>query len=289
MKISFVKMQGTGNDFILIDEFRKVLVPEAKKPAFVRKISDRHFGIGSDGVIFIQKSKKADAKFNFFNPDGSKAEMCGNGIRCLAKYLYEHNLVKKREIEVETLAGIIVLKLTTVNGRIKSVRVDMGSPRLKRKDIPVRGKPNSSVINKPLTIDGKKFKITAVGMGNPHAVLFVNNVGKVDVVNLGRKIRHHKLFPRGTNVHFVQKLGINKFKIRTYERGVESETLACGTGICASAVAGALNKKANPERPVTVVARGGALKVELATKKGEITKVFLIGPAEEIFSGEILF
>lgn len=289
MKIPFTKMHGTGNDFVIIDEFKRLMVPEKEKSAFVRRISDRHLGVGSDGVIFIQKSKKTDAKFHFFNPDGSRAEMCGNGIRCFAKYLLEHKLVRKRQMRVETPAGEVVPELSVSRGVVTSVKVDMGWPRIKRKDIPVAKNPNGTFIGQILKISGKRYKVTAVGMGNPHVVLFVRDVDGADVIGIGRKIRNHNLFPNGANVHFLQSTGTNKFRIRTYERGVEDETLACGTGICASAVAAVLNNKANPKKPITMAARGGTLKVELLMDGDEITKLYLAGAAEEVFSGFIEF
>jgi len=288
MKILFTKMHGTGNDFIIIDEFKKVLIAEKKKPSFVKKISDRHFGVGSDGIIVVQKSKKNDARFVFYNPDGSRAEMCGNGIRCFAKYLYEHNIVKKNKIVIETLAGSITAELKIKNSKVFRVRVDMGWPRLKRKDIPVAGYPSDTFINKKVTIEGRIFRITAVGMGNPHAVIFVKNVDSIDVKKDGFVVRYHKkLFPKGTNVHFVQKIKDNEFRIRTYERGVEDETLACGTGICASAVAVVLNKLADPKKQILFNAIGGDVKIELDYQDNNINRIYLIGPAEEVFSAKI--
>lgn len=280
MKIPFTKMHGTGNDFIVIDEFQKILVPERDKPKFVARISQRHFGIGSDGVIFIQKSDKYDAKFSFYNPDGTRAEMCGNGMRCFAKYLYKKGLIRKEKIQVETTAGLVVPEILLEEGRVTKVRVDMGMPRVE-------------FIAKEVEIDGYPYKITSVNMGNPHAILFFDNIDEVDVLGMGKKVRHHKLFPRGTNVHFVQKIGENEFKIRTYERGVEGETLACGTGICASAVATVVNNYANEKKPLTFHAKGGDLIIELEivnkniNKNIKIERVFMTGPAEEVFTGEI--
>ncbi len=290
MKIRFLKMQGAGNDFILIDEFQMTLISEERKPTFVKKISDRHFGVGSDGVIFVQKSKKQDAKFHFFNPDGSIAEICGNGLRCFAKYLYESGIVKKNFMSIETNAGTVKIKLIiNKNSKNKSmvseVRVDMGKPRLKRGEIPVSGKPDTEFINQEVRVNDKLYKITAIGMGNPHAIILCNNIDDIDVVDTGRRIRYDKgLFPNGVNVHFIEKVGDNEFKIRSYERGVEGETLACGTGICASAVAVAIGGIINPEREIIFHAKGGDLKVELKDDR-----VYLTGDANEVFRGEIYF
>ncbi len=288
MKIPFTKMQATGNDFILIDEFKKKRIPEEKKSGFVSKISDRHFGIGSDGVIFIQKSAGSDVKFSFYNPDGSAAEMCGNGIRCCAKYVYENGISKRKRINIETLSGLIVTELLVENGRVESVRVDMGTPRLARGEIPASGNPTERFIDEEVEVDGNFYRITAVGMGNPHAVIFTENLRDINVREIGGAIRHHTgLFPRGVNVHFVQKIGDNEFRIRTYERGVEDETLACGTGICACAVAATVNKLADKKKPIKFHAPGGCLKTEFKIKKEGIEGIFLTGPAEEVFTGEI--
>lgn len=291
MGVKFTKMHGAGNDFIVIDESMKNVVPEKNKPAFVARVCDRHFGVGSDGVIFIQKSRKRgfDLKFRFFNPDGSLAEMCGNGIRCFAKYAYEQGIVRKKSIATETLAGKIMPELKVREGKVVEVKADMGTPRTKRKDIPVSGNPDANYVNQKTTIHGKEYTITAVGMGNPHAIVFVKDTGKVNVKEDGTRIRYHtRLFPKGTNVHFIQEVGKNKFKIRTYERGVEDETLACGTGICASAVAAVLNRKADPKKELLFHARGGGMRIRFdLNSKGEIIKVYLIGPAEEVFQGLI--
>jgi len=290
MKVCFVKMQGAGNDFIVVDEWLKEAVPEGRKPLFVSKVSDRHFGVGSDGVIFVQKSKKADANFVFYNPDGSRAEMCGNGLRCFAKYLYEANLVRENEMKIETLAGVRQVNLSVESGKITRITVSMGAPQVKRKEAQVSGKPDEIMVDELADFDDLQLKITAVGMGNPHAIIFVDDIEKADVVGVGRKIRNHaKLFPKGTNVHFIQNIGRNLFKIRTYERGVEGETLACGTGICASAVAAVLNKKANPAKPITFQARGGLLEINLKMDGSKINDVLMTGPAVSVFKGEVNF
>jgi len=276
MKLKFTKMHGAGNDFILIDEYDEILIPDEKKPKIVAKIADRHFGIGSDGVIFVRKSEKQDIKFLFYNPDGSTAEMCGNGIRCFAKYIYEKNILTKEKMFVETLAGTIVPELSVDCGIVKLVKVDMGTPAVE-------------FVNKEIKINENNYRLTSVSMGNPHAVLFYDNVDDPDVIKIGREIRNHTaVFPHGANVHFVEKIDRNEFKIRTYERGVEDETLACGTGICASAVASALNNKvANKFGEILFHAKGGDVEVLLEFDGIKITRVYLIGGAEYVFEGEI--
>jgi len=288
MKVRFTKMHGSGNDFIIVNEFDNILIPIERKKDFVSKISDRHFGVGSDGVIFVQKSGRCDAKFSFYNPDGTEAEMCGNGIRCFARYVYEKGIVRKKIIDVETLAGVIRPELVIEKEKVKEVRVDMGCPGLKRGEIPLTGDPDANFIDQEVKINGHIYRITAVGMGNPHAVLFCDDIEKIDVRGIGSRIRYYtELFPNGTNVHFVQKVEDNEFKIRTYERGVEDETLACGTGICASAVATVLNKLANIKEVVKFHARGGDLKVKFDADNGKISRVYLIGDAVFVFEGEI--
>ncbi len=273
-KIPFRKMHGTGNDFILVDEFNHILVPEEKKPEFVARICKRNFGIGADGMIFVQHSNELDAKFSFYNPDGSKAEMCGNGIRCFAKYVYEHTLLQEKTLEVETLAGKIVPELTVVDGVVTEVRVDMGRPEV-------------GFVDKEIEVEEDSYNVTSVSMGNPHAVLVYDDVDAVDVVGIGRAIRNFTgEFPSGTNVHFVQKIKDGEFKIRTYERGVEGETLACGTGISAAAVTIWL-KKLSGRKEFLFHAKGGDLRIELNVDGKKVSKVFLIGPAEDVFTGEV--
>jgi len=285
MIIPFIKMHGAGNDFIVVDESRKVLIPKDDKPSFVKRVSDRHFGVGSDGVIFVQRSGECDARFIFFNPDGSLAEMCGNGVRCFAKYVYESGLARKNPLRVESSAGECLLDLSIEGDMVVEVRVDMGKPRLKRRDIPVSGDPDSDFINQRIDVGGDSYVITAVGMGNPHAVIVCEDVDDVDVVAVGGRIRRYTdLFPNGVNVSFIQNVGGNEFRIRTYERGVEDETLACGTGISASAVAAAVNEIIDPGKEVIFHALGGDLKVELKNDRA-----YLTGPVEEVFRGELSF
>ncbi|MBN2251393.1 MAG: diaminopimelate epimerase [Candidatus Altiarchaeota archaeon] len=277
MAIPFTKMHGAGNDFIVVDEFNGVLVYEDDKPVFVARYARRHLGVGADGVIFVQPSDKADAKFVFYNPDGSKAEMCGNGIRCFAKYLYERGLVVKEEMEIETFSGIKTLKLHLSDGKVDAVSVDMGVPAIE-------------FVSKYYEINGSKYTITSISTGNPHAIIFVKDVDSVDVRARGREVRNFlEAFPNGANVHFVQKMRDNGFLIRTYERGVEDETLACGTGICASAVAASLNDLAEASKPLIFHAAGGDLTIELKLDFASVKRVFMTGPAEEVYTGVIPF
>ncbi len=274
-KVFFTKMHGAGNDFIVVDEFDSVVVSERDKPAFVAKYAKRHFGVGADGVFFVQKSDKADARFAFYNPDGSKAEMCGNGIRCFAKYVYERGLVKKEKMNVETLAGIKTLDLFIEDGIVSSVKVDMGVPGVE-------------FLSEKITVDNFTGKVSSISTGNPHAIIFVEDVDKVDVYNTGRSIRNYKkMFPKGANVHFVQVMKNNEYRIRTYERGVEEETPACGTGICASAVAASLNDLADANKPLIFHAVGGDISIDLKPDFANTKRVYMTGPAAEVFSGEI--
>ena len=284
--IEFTKMHAAGNDFIVVGETQRIIVPEEEKPVFVEKACRRHFGVGADGAIFIQKSSKADLKFHFFNPDGSQAEMCGNGIRCMAKYAYEKGLVEEKEITAETLAGILKLHLKVVDAKVREVKVDMGAPRINVEDIPAAGNPGDHIINEEIMSGGFEHKVTAVGMGNPHAVIQLNNIIEIDVKTIGSRIRNHTaLFPNGANVNFIQQKNQNEYNIRTYERGVEAETLACGTGICASAVATVLTGKSSPGDEIIFHARGGDLKVKVDVEDDMPTRVWLTGSAQKVFEG----
>ncbi|MFH0861418.1 MAG: diaminopimelate epimerase [Candidatus Altiarchaeota archaeon] len=288
MKVPFTKMQGVSNDFILVDELEQEIVPSDKKPGFAVFAADRHTGIGSEGVIFVQKSDNVDAKFVFYNPDGTVAEMDGNGIRCFAKYLYDNGHVDRTNISVETAAGVKSLVLTLFNDKVEMVRVDMGSPQLSREQIGIAGKPGDTYIGVELTVLGQTYKVTCVGTGNPHAVLFVEDVEKVDVLRIGKAIMNMKKeFTRGINVHFVEKAGGSEYKIRSYERGVENETLACGTGACACAVAAVLNGRSDMDRTFVFHARGGDLNVKLESASGKVGRMLLTGPAVEVFKGEM--
>ena len=264
-------MQALGNDFIIIQE-PKYLNKD------LRKLCDRHFGIGADGVIFILPSKVADFRMRIFNSDGSEAEMCGNGIRCLAKYAFDKGLTKRKVISFETKAGIIITELILRNKKVKEVKVDMGEPKMKRKDIPMLGNQDEEVINSQFSILNSQFSITCVSVGNPHCVLFVDDIEKIDVAKIGSSIEKNKVFPNRINVEFVKVLNKNEIKVRVWERGV-GETYACGTGACASVVASVLNNFT--ERKVIVHLIGGKLDV-FWDKNNHI---YLTGEAKKVFEG----
>ena len=232
-RLNFWKMHGLGNDYIVIDN-RGVELSEDELPDLAIKLCRRRVGVGADGLLLVCNSRVADAKMRIFNPDGTEAEMCGNGIRCFAKYCFENGIAKKNLISVETLAGIKELRLKVEGGAVTSVRVNMGSPCFEAEKIPIIG--NGTFINKPLDVDGKILMATALSMGNPHCVIFVNNIDDYPVDAVGPKVEDHKLFPKRTNVEFVQVISRKRLKVRVWERGV-GETLACGTGACASVVA----------------------------------------------------
>lgn len=275
--MKFVKMHGAGNDYVYIDGFQESISDPA---ALAVEVSNRNFGIGSDGLILILPSSLADVKMRMFNSDGSEAEMCGNGVRCVAKYAYDHGLVAKEVVTVETGAGILTLQLyPDAAGRIEKVRVNMGLPRLTRGEIPLTGEPTAQVVNAPLTILDQTFAITCVSMGNPHCVIFVDDVTNFPVAKYGPLIEHHPLFPRRTNVEFVEIHSRDEVRQRTWERGA-GETLACGTGASAVIVAGVLTGRT--ERKIRNLLAGGELELEWS----EAGPVFMTGPAVEVFAGE---
>jgi len=278
--VRFTKMHGLGNDYLLVEAMREMPAPEGKLSALAKALSDRHFGIGADGLILVLPSRVADFRMRIFNSDGSEAEMCGNGIRLFAKLVYERGYVRKQELEVETLAGIIRPRMRVRQGRVTSVRVDMGAPRLGRSQIPMKGPDQPQVVGERLRVGGQRYPITAVSMGNPHCVLFVEEVERAKVAELGPAIEHHDLFPRRTNVEFVQMLGDGEIKMRVWERGA-GETLACGTGASAALVAGVLNGLS--ARKAIVHLRGGDLKVNW---NPEDDHVFIEGPAAEVCCGD---
>lgn len=276
-KLQFTKMQGLGNDYVYVDCTKKKL-ENASEVAV--KVSDRHFGIGSDGLILINASNTADFEMEMYNADGSRGEMCGNGIRCVAKYVYDYGLTDQTHISVETLGGIKYLDLTVEEGRVRQVRVDMGRPMLCPAEIPVIAN-GESVIDMPIEVDGTEYRMTAVGMGNPHTVVFVEDVDGLEIEQIGPKFEHHPCFPNRVNTEFVKVLDRNIVKMRVWERG-SGETLACGTGACAVAVACILNGLT--ENKVTVQLLGGDLLIEWDR---EADKVYMTGPAEVVFDGEI--
>ena len=275
--MKFTKMHGIGNDYVYVNCFEE----SVKNPAEVSKfVSDRHFGIGSDGLILISPSAIADFRMNSYNADGSQAEMCGNGIRCVAKYVYDYGLTDKTDISVETLAGIKYLRLQVENGKVASVEVNMGAPILEPKEIPVAVE-ESPVVNVPVEVKGKIYHMTCVSMGNPHAIIFMNNVKDLDIEAIGPYFENHTVFPKRTNTEFVEVLDRNTVNMRVWERGSD-ETLACGTGACATTVACILNDKT--ENEVTVHLLGGDLKIRWDR---EANQVYMTGPATVVFDGEI--
>jgi diaminopimelate epimerase len=273
----FTKMQGAGNDYIYIDCFRH---PAPSDPGGLsRAISDRHFGVGSDGLILICPSERADARMRMFNADGSEAEMCGNGIRCVARYLYDHELVRKPALRIETARGILALELETEGGAVHAVRVDMGEPILEAAQMPttLAGNPPKDV---PLAVAGQTFQVTCVSMGNPHCVTFVKALDDELVRGIGPQIECHAAFPRRTNAEFVQVQSGDEVTVRVWERG-SGETLACGTGACAVAVAGALTGRT--QRRLVAHLPGGDLRLHWSEKDNH---VYMTGPAVEVFSGD---
>jgi diaminopimelate epimerase len=277
--VKFVKMHGLGNDFVVVNNLEEKL-PEDRLPDLARKWCDRHFGVGADGLILVDPSRVANFRMRIFNPDGSEPQMCGNGIRCFAKYVYDRRMHGESHLKVETLAGVLELKLTVNAKKVEQVRVDMGEPILDRKRIPMRGEGPSPVIGEKLQAAGRKFDITGVSMGNPHCVIFVENVEQFPVEKIGPEIETHKLFPQRTNVEFVETINRETLKMRVWERGA-GITLACGTGACASAVASSLNGLTG--RSVTVRLPGGDLLIEWIGDN----RVYMTGPAEEAFEGEL--
>ncbi len=273
--IPFTKMHGIGNDYIYIDTHTQQVKDPSKLAV---EMSDRNFGIGADGLILIMPSSEADFRMRMFNADGSEAEMCGNGIRCFAKYVYDHGLTDSKKISVETLAGIKHLDLTVKNKKVHTVTVNMGEPIILRERIPMTGEPGT-VIDEPLQVDGVKFNITAISMGNPHVVIYVEDVEQFPLEKYGPMIELHELFPNRTNVEFVQIIHEGELIQRTWERG-SGETLACGTGASAVTVAGVMNRKTN--RSVLIHLRGGDLNTEW---NEEDNNVYLTGPAVEVFQG----
>jgi len=277
--LRFVKMHGAGNDFVVVDGAKEKIPEDRLGPTAVR-VCDRHFGIGADGLILVLPSRVANFRMRIFNPDGSEAEMCGNGIRCFAKYVFDRKMHQDVVLTVETLGGVKTLKLNAVGGKVLTVRVDMGEPRLLRSEIPMRGDRGSKVISEPLRVGGKKIEVTCVSMGNPHCVTFVDDVDHYPVEKIGPLIENHPSFPARTNVEFVEVVSRDEIKMRTWERGA-GETLACGTGSCASLVAASLNDKTG--RKAVVHLRGGDLLIEWAGNN----RLFMTGPAEEVFEGNL--
>ena len=275
--MKFTKMHGIGNDYVYVETFRQPLPPDPARLAIA--ISDRHFGVGSDGLILIMPSAEADARMRMFNADGSEGEMCGNGVRCVAKYLYDHGLARNDRLKVETGRGVLTLELEVSSGKVQRVRVDMGPPILRASDIPtlLEGNPPVGV---PIALMEKRLEVTAISMGNPHAVIYVNDTSNFPLETIGPALEHHPAFPRRVNVHIVQVIGPEEVKMRTWERG-SGLTLACGTGACAVCVAGVLTGQTGQR--IVAHLPGGDLELDW---QGEGSSVFMTGPATEVFSGE---
>ena len=275
--MKFTKMQGIGNDYVYVNCLQETIENPSE---LAKKISDRHYGVGSDGLIMINPSDKADFEMEMYNADGSRGEMCGNGIRCVAKYVYDYGLTDKTSISVETLAGIKYLDLTVEDGKVVLVKVDMGKPMLRPEEVPVVSE-KEEVIDEPITVDGQEYRMTCVSMGNPHAVVFIDqDVKEFPLETVGVKFENHERFPKRVNTEFVNVLDRHTAQMRVWERG-SGETLACGTGACAVAVACALNGLTEDE--VTVKLLGGDLQIKWDREKNT---VHMTGPAEVVFDGE---
>lgn len=275
--MKFTKMHGLGNDYVYVNCFEEKI---DNPPVVARFVSDRHFGIGSDGLIMINPSKVADFEMEMYNADGSRGEMCGNGIRCVAKYVYDYGLTDKTQISVETLGGIKYLDLTVEDGKVALVKVDMGKPELKAELIPIVS-DNEQVLDEPIEVDGKEYRMTGVSMGNPHTVIYVDDVKNLDLETIGPKFENHERFPKRINTEFVRCIDRHTVEMRVWERG-SGETLACGTGACAVAVASILNNLTDTQ--VTVKLLGGDLQIEWDKEKD---RVFMTGPAKVVFDGVI--
>ncbi len=275
VEVNFWKMHGLGNDFIIIDN-RDDKIKERDMGNLAKKLCRRRFSVGADGLVFVCNSEAADVGMRIFNSDGSEAEMCGNGIRCLAKYCYENGIVKKKEMNVETLAGVKKLWLKTIDDEVVEVKVDMGKPIFERNKIPMLGE--GKCINEDLKVNSESFKVTCLSIGNPHCIIFVDDVKNFPVRELGPKIENHRMFPKRTNVEFVQVLSKSELYVRVWERGC-GETLACGTGACASVIAGVIANKVKNKSIVHLL--GGDLKIDYSER------VFMEGKVEKVFEGRL--
>lgn len=275
--MEFTKMQGCGNDYVYVNGFENKIDNPNKLSEIV---SDRHFGIGSDGLIVINPSEKANFKMSMYNADGSEGKMCGNGIRCVAKYVYDNKMTDKTTITVETLSGIKTLELNVKNDKVETVKVNMGTPILLPKYVPVVS-DKDKVVDEPIVIDDKEYRITCVSMGNPHAITFIENTDDLEIETIGPKFENNPIFPDRVNTEFIQVLDRNTVKMRVWERG-SGETFACGTGACATVVACVLNGLTDDK--VTVKLLGGDLFIEY---NREENTVYMTGPAKVSFTGKI--
>ena len=270
-------MHGAGNDYIYVNCTDRMLEDIGN---VARIVSDRHFGIGSDGLVLICRSDKADFRMDMYNSDGSRAEMCGNASRCVGKYVYDKGLTDKTNITLETLAGIKTLELNVSGGEVSSVRVGMGSPVFDCASIPIDSEAERFV-SQPVTVSGREYAVTGVSMGNPHAVTFVDDVDAVEIERLGPLFEYHPLFPKRINTEFAQIIDRNRIKMRVWERGA-GETLACGTGACATLAAAYINGLSDSE--ASIILRGGTLRIEYNVREN---KIYMTGPAQTVFEGEI--
>ncbi len=274
--MKFTKMHGAGNDYVYVNCFEQVELGDVTELA--KAISDRHFGVGGDGLVLICPSERAYARMVMYNADGSEAEMCGNAVRCVAKFVYDHGIAAKEELTIETGRGVLALQCSVVAGKVDRVRVNMAQPILESAKIPTT-LPGDPPVKVPLAVAGRTLEVTCVSMGNPHAVTFVDEVNDDWVLNIGPKVEIHEAFPRRINAEFIQVVSRSEVIMRVWERG-SGETLACGTGACASVVAGVLAGLL--DRKVLVRLTGGDLEIEWA----ETGEVYMTGPAAEVFSGE---
>jgi diaminopimelate epimerase len=283
--MKFTKMHGCGNDYVYVNGFVEK-IDEDKKPELVRRLSDRHFGIGGDGVIFINPGKSAEFEMEMYNADGTRAQMCGNGIRCVAKYVYDKGLTDKTSITIESFGKVKYIDLTLGNdGKVETARVNMGAPILNSKEIPVISE-NDKVIDEEIIVKGKSYRMTCVSMGNPHAVVFVDDIDDMknfDIDAVGTYFENHERFPERTNTEFVRIIDRNNVQMRVWERGT-GETLACGTGCCATAVACVLNGRTDEKVNVHVL--GGEIMCEWDRDRDE-NLVYMTGPATTVFEGEV--
>lgn len=277
--MKFTKMHGCGNDYVYVNGFTE-MVDSDKKPEVVRFLSDRHFGIGGDGVIFINPSEVADFEMEMWNADGTRAEMCGNGIRCVAKYVYDFGLTDKTEVSIVSAGKIKYITMTLKEGKVDMVRVNMGAPILQALEVPVVSE-KEQVVDEEIVVEGVSYKMTCVSMGNPHAVVFVDDVKDFPLETIGPKFENHERFPKRTNTEFVKVIDKKTVEMRVWERGT-GETLACGTGCCAIAVACVLNGLT--ENSITVKVLGGELQITWDKKEN---LVYMTGPATTVFRGEM--
>ena len=279
--MKFTKMQGCGNDYVYVDGAREAILQE-KKPEIVRRLSDRHFGIGGDGVIFVNPSDEADFEMEMYNMDGSRSEMCGNGIRCVAKFVYDKGLTNQTSISIISGGSVKYLELNVENGKVSTVKVNMGAPMLKAADIPVICEnQEEKVIAEKIEVCGKAYEMTCVSMGNPHAIVFMEDVKNLKIEEIGPFFENHERFPKRTNTEFIRIIDRETVEMRVWERGT-GETLACGTGACATVVACVLNGLTQDE--VTVKLLGGDLRIKWDRDENV---VYMTGPAVTVFEGEV--